>query len=320
MSLLGHEAAWREWREAMAGKRMHHAWLLAGKRGLGKMHFALAAARALVDEPGVPQPGGPHPDIIVLTHLPKNEAEEKKRDEGKPYEVNRNIKVDQIREMQARLTTCPTLGSRRAVVIDTADDLERNASNALLKTLEEPPRGTFLLLVSHRPARLLPTIRSRCRTLRFAPLPDAAIAEMVAAQTPASDPQTRAAAVAAAGGSPGAALDFVAQNLGALGAIMKRIAREGDPDFALRGQLAEAIGTRPERERIMAVLDLARATLAGMVDRAPRHALPGLIEAHADLVILTAQTPTYNFDAGLLVMEIGTLLVQAAGHREPADA
>ena len=59
---------------------MHHAWLLAGKKGLGKMSFALAAARELVAEPGVPQPEGPHPDILVLTHLPKDEKEEKKRE------------------------------------------------------------------------------------------------------------------------------------------------------------------------------------------------------------------------------------------------
>ena len=104
MSHSGHDEAWREWRAALSGQRMHHAWLLAGKRGIGKIDFALAAARELVAEGGVNQPRD-HPDILFLTHLPKNEKEEKSRDEGKPFELKRNITVDQIREMQHRLTT-----------------------------------------------------------------------------------------------------------------------------------------------------------------------------------------------------------------------
>jgi DNA polymerase-3 subunit delta' len=320
VTLLGHETAWREWRKAMGGARMHHAWLIAGKRGLGKMHFALEAARVLVEEAGVPQSSAAHPDVIVLSHLPKDEKEERKRDDGKPYELKRNITIDQIRQMQARLTTRPTVGERRAVIIDPADDLEKNAANALLKSLEEPPRGTFFLLVSHRPAKLLPTIRSRCRTLRFPPLGDEAVARLLAERAPEADPATRAAAVAAAGGSPGAALEFVAHDLGELAALMRRIAFEGDPQFHLRGKLADAIGQRPDRERITATLDLARATLAGLLADAPRHALTAIVEAHAELVRLAAQVPTYNFDPGLLVMEIGGLLARAAAHSERADA
>ena len=154
-------------------------------KGLGKGAFARAAARELVAEPGVPQPDGEHhPDILVLDHLPANDDEEKKRDEGKPFQTKRNITVDQIRRMQQRLTMRPTLGSRRAVIIDPADDLEKSAVNALLKSLEEPPAGTFFLLVTHRPGRLLPTVRSRCRMLRFAPLPRAEIEAVLRRELP----------------------------------------------------------------------------------------------------------------------------------------
>ncbi len=320
MTLLGHDAAWREWRDGLAGERMHHAWLLAGKKGLGKMSFALAAARELVAEPGVAQPQGQHPDILVLTHLPKDEKEERKRDDGKEFELARNIKISQIREMQRRLTTRPTLGSRRAVIIDPADDMESGSSNALLKSLEEPPVGTFFLLVAHRPARLLPTIRSRCRLLRFPTLDDAAMARIVAEHAPEADAATRAAAVAAAAGSPGAALEFVAQDLGPVDALMKRIAEAGDADFSLRGRLAGEIGLRPDRARIAAVLELARARLTRMTADAPRAALPAIVEAHADLVRLSAQAPTHNFDPGLLVMQIGGLLASAATSSSLADA
>ena len=318
--LLGHDSAWVQWRAAMAGDRMHHAWLLAGKRGLGKTHFALAAARMLVAEAGVPQPERHHPDILVLNHLPKDDKEERKREEGKPYEVKRNITIEQVRQMQARLTTRPTLGGRRAIIIDPADDLEKGAANALLKSLEEPPRGTCFLLVAHRPARLLPTIRSRCRTLRFAPLSDDVVARFLAESAPGADADTRAAATVAGGGSPGAALEFVEQELGAIAALMQRVVRGGDPDFGLRGRLAEAIGARPDRQRMMAALDLARSTLAAAVDGAAPDRLPAIVEAHAGIVRLAAQAPTHNFDPGLLVMEIGTLLANAAHHRERADA
>ncbi len=316
----GHEQALSEWNSAMAGARMHHGWILAGKRGLGKMSFALAAARALVAEPGVPQPDGDHPDILILTHPPKDDKEIAKRAEGKAFEVKRNIPIDLIRAMQQRLTTRPTLGSRRVVIIDPADDLEKNASNALLKSLEEPPAGTFFLLVAHRPARLPATIRSRCRMLRFPPLDDAEIGTILAREAPEADAATRIAAIAAAAGSPGVAREFLALELGAVEALMRQLVREGDPMFALRGKLATVIGARPERDRIHAMLDLARAVVAAAVEDAPAARYPVLAESHAKLVALSAQVPTFNFDPGLLAMEIGTLLASAAPASERAHA
>lgn len=320
MSLIGHDEPWREWRDAMAGSRMHHAWLLTGKSGLGKMTFALAAARELVSEPGIHQPAGDHPDIHILTNLPKDEKEERKKADGKRFELKRNIAISQIRAMQLRFNTRPTLGERRAIIIDPADDMEKGASNALLKSLEEPPRGTYFLLVAHRPARLLPTIRSRCRTLRFPIVDDAQMALLLSREVPEADRDALNAAVAAANGSPGAALNFIARDLGPLNTIMQRIARDGDPDFMLRGQLADAIGTRPDRARVRATLDLARAVIGGMAQECASDQIPAMAEAHAQLVTLTGQAPTFNFDAGLLVLEIGTLLASAAPPRDRANA
>ena len=99
---------------------------------------------------------------------------------------------------------------------------------------------------------------------------------------------------------------------------MQRLTREGDDDLALRGALAEEVGARPDRERIMAVLDLARASLASEVTEAPRPRQQRIIAAHSALAKLTAQAPTYNFDAGLLALEIGGLLASAALPREAA--
>ena len=318
--LIGHDEAWREWRAAMTSERMHHAWILSGKQGLGKGSFALNAAQALVAEPGVSQPAiDAHPDILLLDHLPSNDDEDKKRAEGKPYTTKRNITIDQIRRMQQRLNTRPTLGSRRAVIIDPADDMEKGAVNALLKSLEEPPVGTFFLLVAHRPGRLLPTVRSRCRVLRFAPMTDDAVTAILARHAPQTSEATRAAAVAAAEGSPGSALNFIEQDLGVLHGVMIRLLREGDPAFALRGTLADEIGARPDRGRMQATLELARAVLAAELPSAPRERQARIIAAHGELTVLAAQAPTYNFDPGLLAMEIGGLLASAAMPRETAS-
>ena len=305
MTLIGHDAAWSAWRSAMAAERFHHAWLLAGKKGLGKATFAQAAARELLGSDL-----SDHPDILTVTYGPRNKDEAKKRDDGKPYELARGIKVDQIREIQRRLTTRPTLGDKRVVIIDPADDMEIAASNALLKSLEEPPQGTHFLLVAHSPARLLPTIRSRCRAVRFPALDRDKLDLLLGDLAPAADKDSRDAAIAAASGSPGSALAFIRFDLGKAARLMRRIVEKGDNDFALRGQLAGEIGTRQDIPRLQAVLDLARAILAERVEIASGDPSK-LVATHGELVRLTAEQPTYNYDAGLLAMEIGTLLAEA---------
>ncbi len=318
MTLVGHDEAWHEWRAAMASERMHHAWILSGIKGLGKGQFARAAAAELVAEPGLRQPPAEmHPDILIPEHPPENKEEVKKREDGQPYRRKRSIPVDEVRLVQRRLNTRPTLGSRRVVIIDPADDLEKNAANALLKSLEEPPQGTYFLLVTHRLGRLLPTLRSRCRVLRFAPLGAEQIDPILRDAAPEADAETRAAAIAAADGSPGAALDFVSQNLGKLHALMARLMAEGDDHFVLRGALADEIGGKPNRERQQAAVDLARAVVAAQLGQG--RARDGrVIAAHGELVRLGSQLPTYNFDPALVAMEIGALLASLALPREAA--
>ena len=307
--LVGHGEPWREWRAAMQSDRMHHAWILAGPQGGGKGSFALAAAAELVAEPGVPQPRPEaHPDIIVPEHPPENKEEVKKREAGEAFTTKRSIPIDEIRAMQHRLNTRPSMGSRRVVIIDPADDMEKGAVNALLKSLEEPPVGTYFLLVTHRPGRLLPTVRSRCRVLRFSPLANEEIDTILINTEPQADAAARSAAIAAANGSPGAAMGFVEERLGAVHGVMQQILAEGDPALVLRGRLAAELGARPARERLAAVLELARAVLATELRQSSPQRQARIITAHADMTRLSAQAPTYNFDAGLLAMEIGALL------------
>lgn len=314
--LIGHDEPWSEWRAAMAGPRMHHGWILSGNRGIGKASFATDAARSLVALDGSAQPAGDHPDIIRLCALPASAEDERKKEEGKPYKLKRSISVDQIRGMQTRLNTRPTLGSRRVIIIDPADELELSAANALLKSLEEPPVGSFFMLVTHRLGRLLPTLRSRCRVLRFPNLTPDQIDSVLRREAPQADEATRQAAIAAGAGSPGAALDFVELGLSTMHQLMAQIASRGDADFTLRGRLADEMGARPDRQRQQAVIDLARGVIAGRMHTVAPPAIPALTKAHADLVQLGNQAPTYNFDPGLLVMEIGTLLASLAAPSE----
>lgn len=310
-----HAEAWRAWRDALGGERMHHGWLLAGKAGLGKRDFAMAAARELVAEPGVPQPAGDHPDIITLTYGPKDDKAERAAAEGKPFELARSIRIKQIRAMQRRLVTRPTLGTRRAIIIDPADDMEKSAANALLKSLEEPPAGTFFLLVTHRPARLLPTIRSRCRTLRFPVLSDSQLAAMLAEAGLTPDPQ----AIAAAEGSFGAALRFAEEDLAPVAGVISGLLAGGDSGMTGRGELARLIGPRASRERVQAVLELAQSLAARAARAAEDHDRRArLVETHAALVALAVEAPTANFDPAMLSFEIGSLLVAAAPASEPA--
>ncbi len=175
---VGNDAAQAAFAAALGGAKLHHAWLIAGPEGVGKASFARAAATRLLARasgagalpPGLAVPedhptaklmaAGSHPDFRVMARLPKD-AEKPDQD------LARSITIAQVRTLQPMFATAPAMGPARVVLIDAIDDLERGGANALLKNLEEPPAGTVFLLVSHAPGRLLPTIRSRCRLLRF---------------------------------------------------------------------------------------------------------------------------------------------------------
>lgn len=270
MSLIGHEAAVAALRDAALGGRLHHAWLLAGPQGVGKARFADAAAvwlLARANDPTIHTPGfavpddhrvaaliraGSHPDLRRLARLPKDRSEE----------LARSISVDQVRGLQPLFATTPSLSPTRVVVIDAIDELERGAANALLKNLEEPPAGTTFLLVSHAPGRLLPTIRSRCRLLRFGRLDEAATQAVLRRAVPEADTGEIAALARIADGAPGAAVRFAGLDIAALDAAILRIAERGDPGNGQRAALARALSAKAAQPRYEAFLERAPAHIA----------------------------------------------------------
>ena len=267
-SLIGHDAQARTLLDAARSGRLHHGWIRAGPRGIGKASFARAMALRLLAEAAgppittdgldVPQDhpirrlfeADAHPDYAELFCVEKESG------------TARNITVDQIRSLQRLIQSAPSLSSRRIVVIDSADDLERGAANALLKNLEEPPADMLFLLVSHAPGRLLPTIRSRCRTLRFDMLGEEAMRSILRATDDSLSPDELTALIQAGEGSPGKALRYAGLNIADIENSLAAIAADGDPGNRQRLILARMLASKSARPRYEAFLERAPAFIA----------------------------------------------------------
>jgi len=316
-TLFGHDEAWRQFSSALNGGKLHHGWILAGPRGLGKAGFALRAAAALVDPDSQHRnliERGTHPDILIIKRLPK-EASKEDEDPDTSGELKRSITIDQIRRLQASLTTRPGLSDKRAIIIDSADDLERNGANALLKSLEEPPVGTYFLLVSHASDRLLPTIRSRCQMLRFEPLGDADMASALAAAAPDASSEDIATLVRTGNGAPGQAIDFIGLDLGKLEAAMTSIMQTGDRSNALRSGLAEQLALKSAQPRYEAFLRLAPSVIAEQARQREASDALSAVEAWRAAASLANRAIPLSLDKQSVVLQIGSLLASLQPHK-----
>ena len=217
--LVGHGDAEKTMLAAQQSGRLHHAWLLTGPRGIGKATLAWRFARFLLcgqqqgglfgDGPADLEvsPDAPgralvdarsHPDLFHLRRSLNT-------DTGR---MRAEIAVDDVRGLGAFMHMTPAMGKWRVAIVDSADEMNRNSANAVLKILEEPPPNAVLLIVAHAPGRLLPTIRSRCRRLALQPLVEDTVVSLLGDYAPDTKPEERIALARLAEGSIGRALEL----------------------------------------------------------------------------------------------------------------
>ena len=306
-------AAWRS-------GAMHHAWLLAGPRGVGKATFAMAAARRILAEAaGPPVAGegldvpddhpvgrlvtaGSHPDFRLLERI------ENKSGTG----LARSISVDQVRGLAELFAVTPALSPWRAVVIDTVDELEKSAANALLKMLEEPPANCLFLLVSHVPGRLLPTSRSRCRRLEFQPLDDDAMTSVLTREPFEFGSAELARLLPLARGSVARALAYASLDLAPLEEAALAILRDGDRDNARRSKLAQSLGPKAAADRYAAFLDMAPALIAQEARQLDGAARRRALDAYGRARETSRLAPRLSLDPAATVFQLGTILASVA--------
>lgn len=267
-TLLGHDAALSVFHAAWTGGRLHHAWLIGGPAGIGKATLAFRIARWVLaggpgtgptlalapDHPAFRKTAiGSHPDLAVL----------ERSENARTGRMRTEIVVDNVRALAAFLRLTPAESDWRVAIVDPADELNREAANALLKVLEEPPPRALLLLVAHAPGRLLPTIRSRCRRLMLNPLGESDVALLLETLAPEVPPAERRAAAAIARGSIGRALTMAGEGAGALKRalddVMERLP-EVDPVAA--HALADSLGRPGAEEEFALFMELLRDAIA----------------------------------------------------------
>lgn len=334
MKLFGHDRAVAAFDAGLEEHRLHHAWLLAGPEGVGKASFGeLAARRLLAERPDTPAPEGffvpdsheaaklmaaeSHPDFRRLERLPRDKKElEKPRAERAPdAERARNITIGQIRGLHALLDSTPSISRWRAVLVDAVDDLEGPAANALLKSLEEPPGRTVFLLVSHNPGRLLPTIRSRCRMLKFQKLADDVMTSAIRQARPDMPDDELQNLVAAGQGAPGLALRYEGLDVGEIDTALAQLIAEGDADNARRNKLAQALALKKALPRYHAFLERAPLAAVRHARRLRGGELARAIAVWEDIRSLARMAPRAALDQKATVFALAGML--ASLHEPP---
>jgi DNA polymerase-3 subunit delta' len=320
VTIYGHHNAIAAFRSALDGGAMHHAWLLAGPRGVGKNLFAMTAAQRLLANAAGPkvslsglQTPGDHPIAHLFGARSHPDFRRLEREENDKGDLRRNITVQQVRKLIDFFSFQPALSDWRVVVIDSVDELESSGANALLKILEEPPGRSVFFLVSHAPGRLLPTIRSRCRLLNFSPLDDDAMASALTAAMGDMADVDRAAILPMVGGSVGQALAFAELDMAPLVLESVTLMRDGDLSNACRTKLSQALSGKAAAPRYAAFLEL----LPKLVGRHAREVggaeRQRALNAYALVRDVTAFAPRHSLDPAATVFQLGTILASVAG-------
>ena len=302
--LIGHQRPRDMFLEALAGGRLHHAWLITGPKGIGKRRFADWAALKLLsgrlgpddvpddDAAAALVAAGSHPDHRVLS--PPTEGR---------GSTTSAIIVDQIREMGDFLHSYPALAGWRVLIVDSIDDMNVSTANAFLKELEEPREKTVYLLVSHSPARLLPTIRSRCRPLRLLALSEAQSRQVLARANPGLPDAELSQLVAIARGAPGQVADLAGADVAGLERAIDRVVNGGDALPLVRSVQPQAAGPRYQ-----ALLALVPRRLSELARATPD---PRFLDLYAEAQALSQAAVPLAYDRAQVAMALSDIMARA---------
>lgn len=277
LRLVGHAASEETLIKAINGQ-MPHAWIFGGLKGIGKATLAWRVAKALLQrgrsrEPLTTLDSDPtYPAVRRLMSGAQADVLSLKRPtDPKTGKIKNGLTVDEVRRLGDFYSRHAGEGGTRIAIVDSADDLNRNAANALLKTLEEPPPDSLLILIAHRPRALLPTIRSRCRLLLMPALSEDATAEALQAVAP--DMKGAAALARLAAGSVGGALEMAALDGAGLDASLSAIAARRGRDASAAHALANDLAATASAPRFKLFIDRIQARFAEAARDGDRRAL-----------------------------------------------
>jgi len=325
-ALFGHDEAERALLEAYKGGRIPHAWLIGGPPGIGKATLAFRLARFVMAHPDpraaetqsadslAIDPESPvarriaaqaQGDLLVLERSINEQT-------GKLYTV---IRVDDVRRTASFFGSTAGEGGWRIAIVDAVDDLQREGANALLKVLEEPPKRSLLLLISHAPGRELPTIRSRCRRLLLRPLETEDVGRALAAATgrDPSEADVRRAAEASEG-SVGRALGLLdASALALRQRVLELFAQLPNPDPRALHALGEAISGSDPRT-LEAFMDLVNGWLSAQLAETSRGRaqMARVAETWEKVNRAAREAEIYNLERKPLVFSVFGALAEAA--------
>lgn len=298
--LVGHGPAEQTLLRAHGSGRLPHAWLLSGPRGIGKATLAYRFARYVLA--GGSSGGGLFaaqdldeslaldPDHTVARRVAADGHRDlrtlERRPDPRTGRLRGKITVGEARGAGQFLHLTAAEGGWRVVIVDPIDELNRNAANALLKMLEEPPDKALLLLVSHAPGRLLPTIRSRCCNLALGPLAPETVDRLMARYAPDLPVEERVALARLGEGSIGRALDLAANGgLGLYRELMGLLESLPSLDAAAANALGDRLGRGAEGAAFRTVSELLIWWLARLIrTRAGAAPLPEVVPGEGALM------------------------------------
>ncbi|MDD9911394.1 MAG: DNA polymerase III subunit delta' [Ahrensia sp.] len=308
--LVGHDAARQAFLESWASQRLHHAWLLSGPRGIGKATLAFHLAKRLLSGRTDAASGidtrvlgqiaqGAHPGLLHLT----------RPWDSKTKRFKTQLSVDEIRRTQSFYGLTSASGGWRICIIDSADEMNASAANALLKILEEPPKRSLFFVISHASGAILPTIRSRCQALALSPLSEAQVVSVLQSLEVEASRNRIEQAAALSGGSARQALQVLqGGTLKAWQAFEQLGHAKGEAgDWVAAHKLADQLVAKGQEDAFWQFLDMVSGWIAEQPRGGDDRRL-AVLAGWADVWEKTAQSirlaDAYNLDRKQVILTL----------------